>query len=638
MPSAIKGRWNPRIGGILKIKSDIGNGGGAIGAFGAGSLTELIGVTIRGGALETGDPYWLDDGIIAIVAAGCATTSIFDGFSHAVKIEGFVQVDPGAQLELKGDIDNNGGTVDVDQSGNRGSDILIDGDVTLSGDGYVALEGNCTGIIAACEGGTLDNESYIYGSRGGHIGSGDDSLTFNNSGTVNSEAGEAGPLVINTGDNVVTNTGTLEATGGSELDLYGTIDNSGGTIAALFEGVTSSPTVVKLFGATIEGGTLTTDSLTSGADSMIEVTAGAISTFDGSGQKVTVDGYVQVDDGANLALMGTIDNLGTIDVDGASGADLVIDGTVKLKGDGDVILDDHKDQIVSGTDGATLDNFSNISGQGTIGDESLALINEKAGVIDADVNNKTLTVDTGQPVANHGTLEAANGGTLLVDDAVTGGGNVLAEGGVVHFAAAADIGDITFNNGAGTNYGDVIFDDPAGLNAQVDGFAGTQHNLNHSDGIELLGMWTESSLTTDSHGDQILTLTDGEDQTVKLKFDDFSDTLNIKFNSNTGYTVITDPPGANSSNAVVSIGSGNDQFVFHPGMGAETIANFNPQHDTIELDHFANAQTMQELQSLITTDNHGHAVIDLGHHDSITLPGMTAAELHAMLQSAVHLH
>ena len=405
-------------GGILKIKSSVDNGGGTIGAFGVGSLTELIGVTIKGGTLETGDPYWLDDGVIAIAAAGGAM-SVFDGLSHAVKIEGFVQVDPGAQLEFQGNIDNNGGTVDVDQSNSRGSDIVIDGTVTLSGDGALALEGNSTGIVAASEGGTLDNESYIYGSRGGHIGTGDDSLTFNNSGTVNSEAGEAGPLVINTGDNVIANTGTLEATGGSELDLHGTIDNAGGTVAALFEGITSSPTVVKLFGATIEGGTLTTDSLTSGANSMIEVTAGAASTFDGSTEgKLTVNGYVQVDDGANLALAGTIDNLGTIDVDGASGAELTIDDTVKLKGDGDVILDDHKDQIVSGTDSATLDNLSNISGQGTIGDDSLTLINENSGVIDAD-GAKPLFLNTGDnAIENKGTLEATNGATLDVQSDV----------------------------------------------------------------------------------------------------------------------------------------------------------------------------------------------------------------------------
>jgi len=100
-------------------------------------------------------------------------------------------------------------------------------------------------------------------------------------------------------------------------------------------------------------------------------------------------------------------------------------------------------------------------------------------------------------------------------------------------------------------------------------------------------------------------------------------------------------PAANVNQTVsVSIGGpGNDNFVFAPGIGADTITNFNPQQDTIELDHFANAQTVQELQSLITTDAHGDAVINLGHNDSITLPGVTAPQVQqVILAGHVLLH
>jgi VCBS repeat-containing protein len=99
---------------------------------------------------------------------------------------------------------------------------------------------------------------------------------------------------------------------------------------------------------------------------------------------------------------------------------------------------------------------------------------------------------------------------------------------------------------------------------------------------------------------------------------------------------------AESLNQTVSVsfgGPGNDSFVFQPGIGADTIVNFNPQNDTIELDQFANAQTVQELQSLITTDAHGDAVIALGHNDSITLAGTTPAELQQVIQAGhVLLH
>ena len=99
-------------------------------------------------------------------------------------------------------------------------------------------------------------------------------------------------------------------------------------------------------------------------------------------------------------------------------------------------------------------------------------------------------------------------------------------------------------------------------------------------------------------------------------------------------------PAANAHQtlAVSIAGPGNDNFTFHPGVGAETISNFNPQVDTIELHEFAHAKTMQQLASLITTDIHGDPVIELGHNDSITIPGITQSFLQTHLQSLVHLH
>ena len=86
---------------------------------------------------------------------------------------------------------------------------------------------------------------------------------------------------------------------------------------------------------------------------------------------MTVDGFVQVQANAladtNLELIGTIDNLGTIDVDGGvTTSNLVIDGTVTLDGSGTVTLDGSRDLIVAASGGGTLDNFSTISGDGVI--------------------------------------------------------------------------------------------------------------------------------------------------------------------------------------------------------------------------------------------------------------------------------
>jgi len=62
---------------------------------------------------------------------------------------------------------------------------------------------------------------------------------------------------------------------------------------------------------------------------------------------------------------------------------------------------------------------------------------------------------------------------------------------------------------------------------------------------------------------------------------------------------------AENVNQTVSVsisGPGNDNFVFEPGIGADAIVNFNPQNDTIELDHFANANR----PGTAIADHHGH--------------------------------
>jgi hypothetical protein len=104
-------------------------------------------------------------------------------------------------------------------------------------------------------------------------------------------------------------------------------------------------------------------------------------------------------------------------------------------------------------------------------------------------------------------------------------------------------------------------------------------------------------------------------------------------------TELQRPTATTKETVSVSIGGpGNDNFLLRPGVGADTIVNFNPQADTVELDKFVDAQTVQQLASLITTDVHGHTVIELGHSDSITIPGLTQTYLQAHLESIVRLH
>ena len=440
-------------------------------------------------------------------------------------------------------------------------------------------------------------------------------------------------------------------------------------------------------------------------------------------------GTLAVSDGATLPLDGTIDNTGTITLNGTGDQtelQIVGDG-VTLQGGGQITMSDGAgDIIVGATAATTLTNVDNtISGAGQIGagDGNLTLVNEVHGTIEANIAGGILTVDTGNDITNNGILEATSGGVLQIDDAVSGSGHAVIAGGTVAFEAAANI-DVIFDNGTSTpTYGELVLGDASAFAGQISGFSGTAPDAGHSDVIDLAGINYDSSSFSETYNASsgLLTVSDGSN-IANLTLDNFDGTLSIASNGDGG-TLITDPPATSSITAdgvlslpadgpaptytesvtpnghdyvgsfsldpvtdgngspsaafqfalgndqinlapgqvltqsynvdiaaqnpadtlnqtvAVSIGGpGADNFVFAPGIGAETIANFDPQHDTIELNGFTDAHTVAELQSLITTDLHGDAVIDLGHNDSITLAGVTAGHLQAVLQSAVHLH
>ena len=352
-----------------------------------------------------------------------------------------------------------------------------------------------------------------------------------------------------------------------------------------------------------------------------------------------------VSDGAVLPLSGTINNAGTIALNSSGDhteLQIIGDG-VTLEGGGHLILSNNAANTIVGTGpNDTLTNVDNtISGAGQIGsgDGTLTLVNEAHGTIEANDAGGMLTLETGTTITNNGVLEATNGGTLQILDPVTGSGSAIIAGGTLIFGAQSNV-NVTFNSGAnGTTYGELVLSDASGFSGQVSGFAGTAPDVGHSDAIDLVGINYNSSAFSEIYNAStaVLTVTDGT-HAASLTFVNFEGTFSFASDGHDG-TIITDPPATNSSNMSVSVGgASNDTFVFKPGMGADTIVNFNPQADTIELDHFANVQNAQALAAVVTTDVHGDAVVELGHGDSITIPGMTPSYLQAHLQSLVHLH
>ena len=259
-------------------------------------------------------------------------------------------------------------------------------------------------------------------------------------------------------------------------------------------------------------------------------------------------GTMAVSDGAILPLSGIIDNSGTISLNSSGNQTYlqVMGDGITLEGGGHLTLSDSHDIILGTSSPSTLTNVDNtISGAGqiSIGDGMLTLVNQVHGTIDANVSGGELTIDTGNAINNAGLLEATNGGTLLIDDPVSGGSAVIA-GGTLDFAAQASV-DVIFNNGTGTPlYGDLVLHDASHFSGTIAGFAGTAADASHSDVIELVG-FTESSNSVQASGsNDILTLLDSNGHVVTLTFDDFSASLKIEDIG--GNTYIYDPPAAGS--------------------------------------------------------------------------------------------
>jgi hypothetical protein len=319
--------------------------------------------------------------------------------------------------------------------------------------------------------------------------------------------------------------------------------------------------------------------------------------------------------------------------------------------------------IVTIENGTMVTNDSNTIGAGHVGngDGSLRLVSENSGTIDANSCEQALTLDTGcNQIINAGTLAAANGGILDVASSVNNncgsikvsddgfadfekgvtGGTATIHGGTLEFDAASNV-NVAFDNGLDPEYGKFILKDWAAFTGDISGFAGCQPNAAHSDEVELLNFTGCNLRDTACYDSQtnITTLTIWTSKNcVSLEFVGDYTANDFVVKQVCDNVLIFDPPEAGSpSSPSVSIGS-NDTFVFHPGEGAQTVNNFNPQNETIELDHFANIHNVQELAAAIAPDVHGNAVIELGHGDSIAVTGVSATFLQQNLQSLAHLH
>jgi hypothetical protein len=244
---------------------------------------------------------------------------------------------------------------------------------------------------------------------------------------------------------------------------------------------------------------------------------------------VTNSGTMAIGDGAMLPLSGTINNSGTIALNGNTDTTVLqlIQNGITLQGGGHVVLSDSSTNEITGTlPSVTFTNVDNvISGAGSLGAGSLTLTN--GGTIDADGTN-ALVIDTGSNlVVNSGTLESTGLGGLQVASALENDGLILAQSGSITIAGNlsgsghVEIGGsatIEFGGAAGNAIaldasatGLIVFD-------HSDAFSGSISGLNSDDVLDLkdvqFGAGTTLTYSDDGSGNGVLTISDGTHSAV----------------------------------------------------------------------------------------------------------------------------
>src|SRR6185436_18806298 len=135
---------------------------------------------------------------------------------------GTMTIGDGAVMPLSGTI-NNTGTIALNSTSDATDLQLIEQGVTLQGGGQIVLSDSDANIISGTNSGvTLNNKDNTI-SGAGQLGNGE--LTLSNAGTIDATGTHA--LTIDTGSNLVTNSGVLEASGSGGMMVASGIVNSG---------------------------------------------------------------------------------------------------------------------------------------------------------------------------------------------------------------------------------------------------------------------------------------------------------------------------------------------------------------------------------------------------------------------------
>src|SRR5580692_8054845 len=323
-------------------------------------------------------------------------------------------------LSISGSSITNSGEIimaDPVSFGTTGLNLSSTGTVILSGRGTITLNANSFGGDSIGGAGTLLNKSTIRGGGGFD-------MTFNNAkdGVIN--ANESGVQLVvgrNQNQGASTNTGLMEATDGGQLTMGSlTLNNVGGTIKA-----SGKNSYVQLEGEGQGGETFTGGTWTTANGGVIQVVDGSALLDGTNGNTITNSGTMALVDGAPHPggnFQGTINNTGTIGIlskGNAVGLNIPGGQTFTLMGGGSLTLGDgtsnsYNNQTgISG--GGTFVNQQLVQGSGYI--LNLTAVNNSATInanVPTGTNNLQLQLGRAGASTNTGTIEATNGGVLLI--------------------------------------------------------------------------------------------------------------------------------------------------------------------------------------------------------------------------------
>jgi len=635
------------------ISTGVNNDGGTIAIYDGGdtsagnvSTIALGNTTVTSGTILIGGSTDGDTNDVLSVSNGDSAT--LDGVT--VTNDGTVNINGGATLTLDDGTTITGGTmmiavgstlsvesrsgatldnVDVESSGNIKVDPILHSTVPLTLSGDTSITG---GTLTIGSSGTLDLaasavvtvDAILAGSGSINIGSGADLIVegspATSTGTINLQGGGDTLTIydgaLNASDQLVPAISGLTAS--DYVDFQGTVtsasyDSGDGVLTLLDD---TSAVGYLTIGSGYAGDTWTTSTITVDGTTFTQIVdppAAPVATSGDSGDTITLGGSnppVQIDtgSGAVIELTGGVN----FTLDGLSN-----DAVTFNEPTGALVLNDPESFTgqVSGFTGTAPD----AAHSDTI---DLVGINYNSSGFAETYNSATglLTITDGTNSASitfddfNATLDFAsdgNSGTLITDPPPASGNEISALS-----TTTADGAD-----------GNLTFADSHSSDTLIASFT--------PDGTNYLGSFSLNQATvSDGHG-AVSWEFDFDNQQVTLQQ---NQTLTQSYNVSVA-DAQTPSQNLNQTVSVTVGGPGNDNFVFAPGIGADTLTNFKPQQDTIELDHFTNVQNVQELESLVTNDAHGDAVINLGHSDSITLNGVTDAQLQQVIQAGhVLLH